>query len=89
MQTVSITDYDLVSPKLARVVIAFTGKFNKETLRASLTEKFEAKAAPVEDSFREVREALPWASCARTVKSASSTRRNCAPATALSVPRTS
>ncbi|QBX06487.1 hypothetical protein H1O16_gp074 [Burkholderia phage BcepSaruman] len=55
MQTVSITDYDLVSPKLARVVIAFTGKFNKETLRASLTEKFEAKAAPVEDSFREVR----------------------------------
>jgi hypothetical protein len=55
MQTVSITDYTLLTPKLAKVVIAYTGKFNKESLRAAITEKFEAKAAPVEDSFREVR----------------------------------
>jgi hypothetical protein len=55
MQTVSLTDYELMSPKLAKVMISFTGKFNKESIRASLLEKFDNRAAPVEDSFREVR----------------------------------
>jgi hypothetical protein len=35
MQTVSITDYTLLTPKLAKVVIAYTGKFNKESLRGN------------------------------------------------------
>lgn len=57
INTVSITDYkiDPATPNLAQVIVSYTGKFNKETLRASIREKFDNRAAPVEDSFREIR----------------------------------
>jgi hypothetical protein len=57
INTVAITDYkiDPASPNLAQVVISYTGKFNKETLRASLREKFDNRVAPVEDSFHEIK----------------------------------
>lgn len=54
MQTVTLTDYDLMSPTVAKVVISYTGKFNKEQLRAAVAEKFDNRAAVVEDSFREI-----------------------------------
>lgn len=57
LNTVAITDYkiDPASPNLAQIVISYTGKFNKESLRASLREKFDNLAVPVEDSFHEIR----------------------------------
>jgi hypothetical protein len=57
INTVAITDYkiDPASPNLAQVVISYTGKFNKETLRASLREKFDNRVTPVEDSFHEIK----------------------------------
>lgn len=55
MNTVSITDFEIKSPTLARVIISYTGKFNKEGIRAALLTQLDNRAAPVEDSFREVR----------------------------------
>lgn len=57
INTVAITDYkiDPQSPNLAQVVISYTGKFDKESLRASLREKFDNRVAPVEDSFHEIK----------------------------------
>lgn len=52
--TVNITDYELVSPVLARVIIAYTGKHTPASLRAALAEKLEGAATVVEASFREV-----------------------------------
>jgi hypothetical protein len=54
-QTVAITDYQMKSPTLAKVIVSFTGSQTKDELRAALSEKFEGLAAPVEDSFRIVR----------------------------------
>jgi hypothetical protein len=57
INTVAITDYkiDPATPNLAQVVISYTGKFDKETLRASLREKFDNRVTPVEDSFHEIK----------------------------------
>ncbi len=57
LNTLAITDYkiDAQSPNLAQVVISYTGKFDKETLRASLREKFDNRVAPVEGSFHEIK----------------------------------
>jgi hypothetical protein len=57
LNTVAITDYaiDEQTPTLAKVMISFTGKFNKESIRAALREQLDNRAAPVEDSFREVK----------------------------------
>jgi hypothetical protein len=54
-KTVSITDYDMLSPTLARVVIAYTGRQTKESIRATILEKTDNLAAPVENSFRIVK----------------------------------
>lgn len=57
INTVAITDFkiDAQSPHLAQVVISYTGKFDKESLRASLREKFDNRVAPVEGSFHEIK----------------------------------
>jgi hypothetical protein len=57
LKTVAITDYkiDPQTPNLAQVVISYTGKFDKESLRASLREKFDNRVAPVEGSFHEIK----------------------------------
>lgn len=56
VNTVSITDYKLVAARLARVVIAFTGKHTKESITAALTSQLKFHAAPVENSFRIIKD---------------------------------
>ena len=53
--TVAITDFKMKSETLAKVVVSFTGSQTKDELRASLLQKFDGLAAPVEDSFRIVK----------------------------------
>jgi hypothetical protein len=53
--TVTIADYEMLTPTLAKVVISYTGKYNKESIRASLRAKLDKRAVPVEDSFRQVK----------------------------------
>lgn len=53
--TLSITDFEMKTPTIAKVVISYTGGFNKEKVRASLLKMLDNRAAPVEDSFRQVR----------------------------------
>lgn len=53
--TVALTDYEVLSASLAKVVISFTGKHSKESIAASLSEQMKYLAAPVENSFRQVR----------------------------------
>lgn len=55
MDTLAITDYEMINPKLAKVVISTTGNMTKERLRDALLAKFNGLAAPVENSFREVK----------------------------------
>lgn len=55
METVSITDYQLVTPTLARVVLSFTGSMTKEQIADHLLAKFDKLAAPVENSFQLVK----------------------------------
>jgi hypothetical protein len=37
------------------VIVSYTGKFNKESLRSAICAKFDNRVAAVEDSFREIR----------------------------------
>lgn len=53
--TVAITDFELKSPTIAKVIISFTGRQTKDTIRAALLEKLDNQAAPVENSFRIVK----------------------------------
>jgi hypothetical protein len=50
--TASITDFDIISRGLARVVVAFTGHQTKAELAESLAKQMKYMAAPVENSFR-------------------------------------
>lgn len=50
--TASITDYEMISPKLARVIVAFTGRQTKEQLVETLAKQMKYMAAPIENSFR-------------------------------------
>lgn len=50
--TASITDYEMLSPKLARVIVAFTGNQTKEQLTETLASQMGYMASPVEGSFR-------------------------------------
>lgn len=52
VNTVALTDYQMRSPTLAKVMVSFTGKQNKDTIHAAIAEKFDGLAAPVEGSFR-------------------------------------
>lgn len=51
-QTLAITDFEVKTPTIAKVVISFTGRQTKDSIRAALLKKFDYQAAPVEDSFR-------------------------------------
>jgi hypothetical protein len=53
--TISITDYEMKTPTIAKVVISFTGQFNKEKVRASLLKMLDNRAAPVDNSFRQIK----------------------------------
>jgi hypothetical protein len=52
MQTITITDHKLVTPTLARVIVAWTGEMSTETMAGMLTEQMKYLATPVENSFR-------------------------------------
>lgn len=55
METVALTDYQLVSPTLARVVLSYTGSPTKEQLTDLVLAKFQKLAAPIENSFQLVK----------------------------------
>jgi hypothetical protein len=50
--TASITDYKVLTAKLARVVVAFSGRQTRADLIESLAKQLKYNAAPVEGSFR-------------------------------------
>lgn len=50
--TASITDYEMLGPKLARVIVAFTGKQTADDLTETLAKQMRYMASPVEKSFR-------------------------------------
>jgi hypothetical protein len=50
--TASITDYELITAKLARVVVAFTGNQTKAELAETLAKQMGYMGRPVENSFR-------------------------------------
>lgn len=50
--TASITDYELVTAKLARVVVAFTGRQTKEQITETLAKQMGYMGTVVENSFR-------------------------------------
>ena len=52
--TISITDYKMISPTLAKVIVAWTGSMGKEEMAETLTDKFSYLAQPVEGSFRKL-----------------------------------
>lgn len=52
--TVTLTDYQMITSGLAKVVISYTGKLSKQEISAALSEQMKHLAMPVESSFREV-----------------------------------
>lgn len=54
--TVSITDFKIVAKKLAKVIVAFTSKPTREEVVEALTAKMQYLAAPVENSFRIIKD---------------------------------
>lgn len=53
--TVALTDYEMVSAKVAKVIVAFTGNHSKESITEALASKMQYMATPVENSFRIVK----------------------------------
>jgi|SRR5476649_299505 len=53
--TVAITDFKIMANKIAKVVISFTGKFDRQAITASLSEQLDNLATPIENSFTHVR----------------------------------
>ena len=58
VNTVSVTDFEMVAAKLARVVVAYTGKHTMDSISAELSKQLKYAAAPVEASFRKVKEGV-------------------------------
>lgn len=52
MKTLNITDYKIFNPKLAKVMVSFTGDVKADEIVATLAEKLRFAAAPVRKSFR-------------------------------------
>lgn len=52
IQTLALTDYKMVSPTLARVVIACTGSPSRKQMAEMIRAKFDNLATPVEGSFK-------------------------------------
>lgn len=53
-KTISLTDYQLIKPTLAKVVVATTGNLTKEEMADMLCANLKYLASPVEASFRRV-----------------------------------
>jgi len=54
----SMTDYSMIRPQLARVILAFTGDYDKQEIQDTLCQRMKFLAAPVENSFRTVQEGV-------------------------------
>lgn len=54
-QTANITDFQMKSPRLARVVVSTTGNPSAEFIRAELSRKLEGLAVPVAASFKQIK----------------------------------
>lgn len=54
MRTVNITDYQIQSPTLAKVVISTTGPVDREFIKSELSRKLGGQAIPVAASFKQV-----------------------------------
>lgn len=54
MQTANITDYQIKSPVLAKVIVSTTGRCTPEFIVAELSRKLKGLAVPVKASFKEV-----------------------------------
>lgn len=55
VDTVTVTDYKLINANLAKVIIAYTGVQDAESIKANLSGQMKHLAVPVEHSFRNVR----------------------------------
>lgn len=77
MQTLSITDSKMIRPNLAKVVVAWTGKFTKDQMFAKLTEQLQYLAQPVENSFRTIRDgaAVGFVRASKEVRIVESTKQ--------------
>lgn len=53
-KTLSITDYEVVSPTIARVVVATTGHPTKNQMAEMIQAKFDNRVSPIENSFQVV-----------------------------------
>lgn len=54
VQTLALTDYQMVTPTLARVVVATSGSPNRKEMTEMIRAKFANLATPVEGSFKEL-----------------------------------
>lgn len=50
--TVAITDFEMISAKVAKVMLAYTGQMDADTLKDLVSAKLKHMAAPIEKSFR-------------------------------------
>jgi len=57
-ETVAITDYRLMTPSLAKVIVSFTGNIDRRFLHEKLTEMFDGCAQPVRASFKQIQEGV-------------------------------
>jgi len=58
MKTVSIVDYKIKSPTLAKVIISYTGDVDAAFIAESLGKQMDYQAVPVESSFKKIKEGV-------------------------------
>jgi hypothetical protein len=58
MRTIAITDYSLMSPTLAKVIVSYTGEIDREFIKSELSKKMEYLATPVASSFKKIKEGV-------------------------------
>lgn len=52
--TASLTDYEMINEKTAKVVIATTGQFSKDSFLQTVATMFDGLATPVRNSFKKI-----------------------------------
>lgn len=57
-ETVAVTDYRLLSPTLAKVMVSYTGNVDRQFLHDELGRQFDHQASPVRASFKTVRKGV-------------------------------
>jgi hypothetical protein len=55
MKTLSITDYVIQSPAIAKIIISFTGEIDQDYIEASIASKTSYAASVVANSFKTIR----------------------------------